>query len=150
MIYKNEPKLIEFNVRMGDPECQVILPRLKTDLFEIINAVVKNNLKNLKIKWENKKCMTIVICANGYPGNYVKNINLDAIKKIKLDNKDFIFHAGTKKVNGKIVSSGGRILNVTSLGNNFKDIKKKIILIIKKLRLKKTFYRKDIGWRVVN
>ena len=94
--------------------------------------------------------MTIVICANGYPGNYVKNINLDAIKKIKLDNKDFIFHAGTKKVNGKIVSSGGRILNVTSLGNNFKDIKKKIILIIKKLRLKKTFYRKDIGWRVVN
>ncbi len=150
MIYKNEPKLIEFNVRMGDPECQVILPRLKTDLFEIINAVVKNNLKNLKIKWENKKCMTIVICANGYPGDYVKNINLDAIKKIKLDNKDFIFHAGTKKVNGKIVSSGGRILNVTSLGNNFKDIKKKIILIIKKLRLKKTFYRKDIGWRVVN
>tara|TARA_Y100001970_G_C14255683_1_gene875208 strand:+ start:6120 stop:7382 length:1263 start_codon:yes stop_codon:yes gene_type:complete len=149
MIKKNEPFLIEFNVRMGDPECQVILPTLKTDFFDIVLAVVNNNLKKIKIKWKNLKCMTIVICAKGYPKKYIKNINLGVLKKIKLDKNSYIFHAGTQLLNDNILSSGGRILNVTSSGKNFKSIRKKIFSNIKKLSLRNSFFRRDIGWRII-
>ena len=97
MIKNNEPYLIEFNVRMGDPECQVILPRLKTDLVEILKKSVDNNLQNLNIKWKKEKCMTIVLCSKGYPGNYKRNKVIKNIDKMKLDKGSFIYHAGTKK-----------------------------------------------------
>ena len=149
MIKKNNPYLIEYNVRMGDPECQVIMPRLKTDLFTIIKSSINNKLDKLKIKWKKEKCMTIVLCSNGYPKKYKKNINLNHVNKLRLDTKSYIFHAGTKFFNSQCLSNGGRILNVTSLGNNFSTIRKRIITIIKKLKLKNTFFRKDIGWRVI-
>ena len=150
MIKDNEPYLIEYNIRMGDPECQVILPRLKTDIVKIFKNTTNNNLKNTIIKWNKQKCMTIVLCSKGYPGNFKKNLEIKNIKKIKLSKKDFIFHAGTKIVNGKIVSNGGRVLNLTSIGNKFFDIRKRIISNIKKLSWKHGFYRKDIGWKVIN
>ena len=149
MIKNNNPYLIEFNIRMGDPECQVILPRLKTDLFEIILASINNNLRRIKIKWKNLKCMTIVLCAKGYPSKYKKNIDLKVLKKIKLDKNSFIFHAGTQILKGNIFSTGGRILNITTVGKNFSSIKDKILMNIKKLNLKNSFFRKDIGWRVI-
>mgnify|MGYP001392882705 CR=1 FL=1 len=149
MIKKNEPYLIEYNVRMGDPECQVILPRLKTDIAKIFKNSIANNLKNLKIEWFKKKSMTIVLCSKGYPGNYKKKLEIDNLDKIKLSNFDHIFHAGTKVIGDKIISIGGRILNFTSLGNNFLKIRKKIIFKIKKIKLKNSFYRKDIGWKVI-
>ena len=149
MIKNNNPYLIEFNIRMGDPECQVILPRLKTDLFEIILASINNNLRRIRIKWKNLKCMTIVLCAKGYPSKYKKNIDLKVLKKIKLDKNSFIFHAGTQILKGNIFSTGGRILNITSVGKNFSSIKDKILMNIKKLNLKNSFFRKDIGWRVI-
>ena len=149
MIKDNEPFLIEYNIRMGDPECQVILPRLKTDIVRIFKNTVQNKLKNINIKWENKKCMTIVLCAKGYPGIYKKNINLDEIKKINLSKNNFIYHAGTKILNGKLLSNGGRILNVTSTGNNYLKIRTSIISILKKLKINYSFYRSDIGWKVI-
>ena len=149
MIKDNEPYLIEYNIRMGDPECQVILPRLKTDIVKIFKNTTNNNLKNTIIKWNKQKCMTIVLCSKGYPGNYKKNLEIKNIKKIKLSKKDFIFHAGTKIVNGKLVSNGGRVLNLTSIGSKFLEIRKKIISNIKKLNWKHGFYRKDIGWKVI-
>ena len=149
MIKKNEPYLIEYNIRMGDPECQVILPRLKTDIVKIFKNSIANNLKNLKIEWIKKKSMTIVLCSKGYPGNYKKKLEIDNLDKIKLSNFDHIFHAGTKVIGDKIISIGGRILNFTSLGNNFLKIRKKIIFNIRKLKLKNSFYRKDIGWKVI-
>ena len=149
MIKKNEPYLIEYNIRMGDPECQVILPRLKTDIAKIFKNSIANNLKNLRIEWIKKKSMTIVLCSKGYPGNYKKNLKIDNLDKIKLSNFDHIFHAGTKVIGDKIISIGGRILNFTSLGNNFLKIRKKIIFNIRKLKLKNSFYRKDIGWKVI-
>ena len=150
MIKNNEPYLIEYNIRMGDPECQVILPRLKTDIVKIFKNTTNNNLKNTIIKWNKQKCMTIVLCSKGYPGNFKKNLEIKNIKKIKLSKKDFIFHAGTKIVNGKLVSNGGRVLNLTSIGSKFFDIRKRIISNIKKLSWKHGFYRKDIGWKVIN
>tara|TARA_E500000178_G_scaffold345135_1_gene394525 strand:- start:718 stop:1986 length:1269 start_codon:yes stop_codon:yes gene_type:complete len=150
MIKNNEPYLIEYNVRMGDPECQVILPRLKTDLVRIIYKAINHELKEISIKWKKEKSMTIVFCAKGYPGKYKKNIKIDKINKLRLSNKEFIFHAGTKYLNKKLLSNGGRIFNVTILGKNFYKIRKNIISIFKKLNLKNGFYRKDIGWKIIN
>ena len=149
MIKKNEPYLIEYNVRMGDPECQVILPRLKTDLVKIISNVLKNKIKKTKIEWSKKKSMTIVLCSKGYPGSYKKNIIIKNIDKINLKKNEFIYHAGTKLINDCTFSNGGRVLNISSMGNNFKSVRKKIIKIIKKIDWKHGFFRKDIGRKVI-
>ena len=150
MIKKNEPFLIEYNIRMGDPECQVILPRLKTDLVKIIKASVENKLKKISIKWKKEKSMTIVLCSNGYPSKYKKNVTLNNLNKVKLTKRDFIYHAGTKIFKNKILSNGGRVLNVTSIGGDYLEIRNKIISILKKLNWKFGFFRKDIGWREIN
>ena len=149
MIKNNEPYLIEYNVRMGDPECQVILPRLKTDLLKIIKNTVINKLNRISIKWKKIKSMTIVLCSKGYPGKYKKNKIIKNIYKINVEKKSFIFHAGTKLLENKLVSNGGRVLNITSTGKNFKAIRKNILKILKKINWKHGFFRKDIGWRVI-
>ena len=150
MIKNNEPYLIEYNVRMGDPECQVILPRLKTDLLKIIIYTTKNNLKKISFSWKKEKCMSIVLCAKGYPGKYKKNIRIKKLNKIKISNNDYIFHAGTKVHNNEILNNGGRVLNITSLGTSFFKIKKNILSIIKKIDWKQGFFRRDIGNKVIN
>ncbi len=150
MIKEKEPYLIEYNIRMGDPECQVILPRLKTDLLKIIINSLKNKLVKTKIKWGEEKCMTIVLCAKGYPGKYLKYKKINNINKIKLSKNDFIYHAGTKIEKNEILSNGGRVLNITSKGKNFLKIRHKIFKIIKKINWKFGFFRKDIGWKVIN
>ena len=149
MIKNNEPYLIEYNVRMGDPECQVILPRLKTDLLKIIINTIFNKLNLTKIEWKREKSMVIVLCSKGYPGNYQKNKIIKNFNKINLSKNNFIFHAGTKKRNEILFSNGGRVLNIVSIGNNFLTIRKKIISIIKKINWRSGFYRKDIGWKVI-
>ena len=150
MIKNNEPYLIEYNVRMGDPECQVILPRLKTDLLKIIIFSIRNKLKKIKINWIKEKSMTIVLCSKGYPGRYKKNIIIKKLNSLKENRKDFIYHAGTKIINRQILSIGGRVLNFTSLGKDLLKVRKKIIKNIKKLNWKSGFFRKDIGWRILN
>ena len=149
MIVENEPYLIEYNIRMGDPECQVILPRLKTDIVKIFKNVISNKLDKIKINWSEDKSMTIVLCSKGYPGKYKKNLPIKDLNKINLEKKDFIYHAGTKYLGNKLITNGGRVLNITSAGKNFKKIRSKIISIIKKINWKEGFYRKDIGWRVI-
>ena len=150
MIKNNEPFLIEYNVRMGDPECQVILPRLETDLVKIIINTIGNKLKKIKVKWKKKKSMTIVLCSKGYPGKYKKNKIINNLNKLKLTKNDFIYHAGTKFNNEVLLSNGGRVLNITSTGQNFNNIRKKIINIIRKINWKPGFYRKDIGWKAIS
>ena len=150
MIQDNEPYLIEFNVRMGDPECQVILPRLKTDLIKIINNVVNNKLDRTIINWHKKKSMTVVLCSKGYPGKYKKNKTIKNLDRIKLNKNDFIYHAGTKLENDQLKSNGGRVLNITSVGTDFLNIRKKIIKIIKNINWKGGFFRRDIGWKIIN
>ena len=150
MIKNNEPFLIEYNIRMGDPECQAILPRLKTDLFSIIKNTIENKLNKTSIKWYGKKSMTIVLCSKGYPGKYKKNIEIRNLNKVTLSKSDCIYHAGTKLVNQRLVSNGGRVLNINSTGKKFTSIRKKILSIIRKINWKDGFYRKDIGWRVID
>src|SRR5210317_197521 len=148
MIKNNNPYLIEYNVRMGDPECQVILPRLDTDLVKILKAVTDNQINKIKINWKNKKCMTTVLCSRGYPGSY-KNSQLPNIDNLKLSKNSFIFHAGTKLKNNLLLSNGGRVLNITEIGNSFLKMRNNILNNIKKINWKKGFFRKDIGWRVI-
>ena len=148
MIKKNEPYLIEYNVRMGDPECQVIMPRLDTDLVKILKAATNNKLDKIKINWKNKKCMTTVLCAKGYPGKY-KNYQLFNLDKLKMSKNSFLFHAGTKLKDNLLYSNGGRVLNITELGSNFLKMRNYILKNIRKINWKHGFFRKDIGWRVI-
>jgi len=149
MVKDNEPYLIEYNVRMGDPECQVILPRLKTDLVKIMLNTVNNNLKKTSIKWRKEKSMTVVLCSKGYPGSYKKDTEIKNLNKIKLSKYDFVFHAGTKVQNNKILSAGGRVLNFTSLGSDFFKIRKRILRLLNILNWKNGFFRRDIGWKII-
>ncbi len=149
IIVKGNPYLIEYNVRMGDPECQVILPRLNSDFLKIIISSINNKLSKIKINWKNKKCMTIVLCSKGYPGKFKKLVPIKNLNKIKLKKNIFIFHAGTRFLGDKLFSNGGRILNVTSIGTSFNLVRKRILKTLKKLNWKFGFYRKDIGWKVI-
>jgi len=149
MIKNNEPFLIEYNIRMGDPECQVIMPRIKTDLLEILIKSLENKLDKIKIEWKDRKCTTIVLCVKGYPRSYKKNFEIKNIDKIKLEKDTQIFHAATKVENYKLVSNGGRVLNINATGRDFKIIRNKILKIIRLINWKHGFFRPDIGWKVI-
>ena len=150
MIVNNEPYLIEYNVRMGDPECQTILPKLKTDFVKIIEACVNDNLENIDIDWYDDKSLCIVLCSKGYPDKYENNVEIKKLDKIVSKNNEFIFHAGTKKVNNKIFSNGGRVLNFVVRSKNFIDCRKKALNLINDLEWENGFFRKDIGFKVID
>ena len=151
MIVKNEPYLIEYNVRMGDPECQTILPKLKTDFAQIIRACINKNLDSINIEWFDEKSLCIVLCSKGYPDKYENNVEIKNLDKISLNKNEFIFHAGTKKINNnRILSNGGRVLNFVVKSNNFKKNRYKALEIIDQLNWKNGFFRKDIGFKVID
>ena len=150
MINKGEPYLIEYNIRMGDPECQVLMMRLETDLLQIIDHAIKNNLNNLQINWNKKNSITIVLCAKGYPSNYIKDSEIKNLSNILIDKNNQIFHAGTYEKNNKIYSSGGRVLNITSASDSLIKARNKSLSNLNKINWNDGFFRKDIGWRVIN
>ncbi len=150
MICNNDPYLIEYNVRMGDPECQVIMMRLQTDLLEIINSAVSNKLKDLQIEWSKKSSISIVMCAKGYPLNYIKNSEIKNLTNILMDQDNQIFHAGTYIKNNRIYSNGGRVLNITSLHESLKQARERSLASIKKINWTDGFFRNDIGWKAIN
>ena len=150
MINKGEPYLIEYNIRMGDPECQVLMMRLETDLFEIIDHATRNKINNLKIEWTKKSSITIVLCAKGYPSNYIKDSEIKNLPNVLTDKNNQIFHAGTYEKNNKTYSSGGRVLNITSLSESLTEARNKSLANIDKINWPDGFFRKDIGWRVIN
>ena len=149
MIINNEPYLIEYNVRMGDPECQTILPKLETDLTEVFLACCNQNLDKIDLKWLNKKSVCVVVCSKGYPDIFQKNVEIKNLEDINLENDNYLFHAGTQKKNEKIYAIGGRVLNFVSLSDDFSLAKSKIIKNINKLNWSGGFYRKDIGYKVI-
>jgi len=149
MIVNNEPYLIEYNVRMGDPECQTILPKLKTDLADILLACCDGKLDEVDIQWLNKKSLCVVLCSKGYPDSFLKNIEIENLEQIEISDTNYLFHAGTIKKNNKIYAVGGRVLNFVSVSDNFSDSKKNIIDNIKRLNWSGGFYRKDIGYKVI-
>lgn len=150
MIKDNEPYLIEYNVRMGDPECQTILPLLETDFLKILNSCCDETLDKIEIKWKDQKSLCVVVCSKGYPGKFKSNIKIDNLKKLNLDKNNFIFHAGTKKNNGEIFSNGGRVLNFVSISSNYKESRDKVLKLINNLNWSNSFFRKDIGFKVID
>ena len=150
MIKNNEPYLIEYNIRMGDPECQALMMRLETDLLEIIDCATQNKLNNLKINWSEKSSITIVLCAKGYPLNYIKHSEIKNLQNISTDRNNQIFHSGTYEKNNKTYSSGGRVLNITSLAKDLGEARTKSINNIRKINWADGFFRKDIGWREID
>mgnify|MGYP006102290039 CR=1 FL=1 len=150
MIVDNEPYLIEYNVRMGDPECQTILPKLKTDLLEIFLSCCNEKLNETEIEWHNKKSLCIVLCSKGYPDKFKKNVLIKNMNKVKFDKNEYCYHAGTTIINEQIYAIGGRVLNFVSLSENFYDARKKTINSINSLNWNDGFYRKDIGHKVID
>jgi phosphoribosylamine--glycine ligase len=148
MIVEGEPFLIEYNVRMGDPECQTLLPKLKTDFSLIINKCIEKKLHELNIEWYDDKSICIVLCSKGYPDTYQNNVAID-LEKLNLKKNQFIFHAGTKIVNNTIVSNGGRVLNIVTRSDDFKLARESSLELLKEVNWDNGFYRKDIGYKVI-
>lgn len=144
MISEDGPKVIEFNVRFGDPETQSILFRMESDLLNIIEAVVDNKLDKIKIKWSEDAACCVVMASEGYPGEYVKGREIKGIDKIS-DSDVFVFHAGTAIKDGKLVTNGGRVLGVTARGANLEKAKEKAFSAVEKIHFDGAQYRKDIG-----
>ncbi len=150
MIIDNKPFLIEYNVRMGDPECQTILPKLKTDFLKIIEACVNEKLDEIDFEWKSEKSVCVVLCSKGYPDSYNNHVEIENLQKIIPNKNEFIFHAGTKIDNSKIFSNGGRVLNFVVLSKEFKESRKKALELINQLNWSNGFFRKDIGFKVIN
>ena len=143
MINNKEPKVLEFNVRFGDPETQVILLRLENDLLDVMMATSNKELDKIDIKWSDKHALCLVLASNGYPGKYNKGIEITGLDDV---NKDVIvLHAGTKEENGKILTNGGRVLNICVLGNSLTETRQKAYEAISKIHFDGMYYRKDIG-----
>ena len=139
----NEPIVIEYNVRMGDPETEVVIPRIKSDLVALFQAVATEKLFDFELDLDERTAATIVVVSGGYPEEFEKGKEILGLNN---ETESLIFHAGTKEVNGKIVSNGGRVLAVTSFGNTFTDATKKSYQTIENLKFDKMNYRKDIGF----
>jgi len=137
--------VLEFNVRFGDPEAQAVLPRLKADLVEVMLASCEGRLEKLKLLWDSRSCVCVVISSGGYPGDYEKGKEITGLEDAGQLESTVVFHAGTKKDGKKIVTSGGRVLGVTSLGINIEDSIKKAYVAVEKIKFDRCFFRRDIG-----
>ncbi len=149
MIKNDNPFLIEFNVRMGDPECQTILPTLNVDLFDVLISCCDGTLNQTNISFSKSKTICVVLCSKGYPEKFENNIEIKDLDQIKLLKNQNIFHAGTLKTKTGIVSNGGRVLNFVSTSDNFLKSREEAINLIKKLKWKNGYFRGDIGHKVI-
>jgi len=156
MITKEGPKTLEFNVRFGDPETQTILPRLKSDLLEVMLATSEGRLSRFKsLEWDNRACVCVVCASGGYPGNYKKGKEISGLDEADKMKDVVVFHAGTKKVTGhrsqaaSFVTNGGRVLGVTGLGNSVGEAINKTYQATEKIHFEGMHYRKDIGYRAL-
>ena len=143
MIDDNKAKVLEFNVRFGDPETQSIMLRLESDLFDIMYATSTKNLKDISVKWNDDTVCTLVLASQGYPGSYPKGLEIKNLDK--LDDDIIVFHAGTKIVDNKLVTNGGRVLNVCAKGNNLEEARAKVYKAAEIIDFEGKYYRKDIG-----
>jgi phosphoribosylamine--glycine ligase len=148
IVTEEGPKVLEFNCRFGDPEAQVILPLMQSDLLEIMMAVVEGNLREYRLNWRDDKCVDVVLASGGYPGRYEVGFEIEGIEEALKIKNVFLFHAGTEKRGDKFYTSGGRVLNVSAVGKSYKEAREKAYLAIEKIRFKNMHYRKDIGEKV--
>lgn len=138
-----EPKVIEYNVRMGDPETEVVIPRLKTDLVEVLMAMANGTLDQVDLQIDERAATTVMAVSGGYPEAYEKGKEISGTETIE---DSIVFHAGTKLSNGKVVTNGGRVIAVTSFGKDFKEALQKSYQNMEKLHFDGMYYRKDLGF----
>ena len=149
MLTQKGPQVLEFNVRFGDPETQAVLPRLKSDLVEVMLATIEGDLDKIRLDWDNRPCICVVVTSGGYPGSYEKGKQIFGLEDAEKSVDTFIFHAGTKKDKDKCLTSGGRVLNVVSLGDNLEKAKSRAYQAIEKIGFEDMYFRRDIGWRAL-
>ena len=149
MIKDGEPKLVEYNVRFGDPECQVLMMRLGAQALDAMLACAKGELNNYKLNWADDHALTIVYAAKGYPGTYEKGSKILGLDKISETTNIQVFHAGTKEEENNIIATGGRVLNITARGSSLKEAHRLAYEAIEKIHWENGFYRNDIGWRAL-
>jgi len=149
MIGKDGPKLIEYNTRFGDPECQVLMMRLNTDLLALINAAVDGKLDEVSLDWKDQPALTVVMAAEGYPSNVKKGSVIRGLDKLEGMDGVKVFHAGTAEKDGNIIANGGRVLNVTAIADTVAEAQAKAYEAAKRVDWPEGFYRSDIGWRAV-
>ena len=143
MITPSGPKVLEFNARFGDPEAQVILPRLKTDLVDIIFAILENKLVQMKIEWREEACVGVVMASGGYPGSYKTGFPISGLNDV--DKEIMVFHAGTRLSDGQVLTNGGRVLTVAATGKTIAEARKKVYGNISRIMFEGAHYRKDIA-----
>jgi phosphoribosylamine---glycine ligase len=149
MITADGPKLIEYNVRFGDPECQVLMPRLMSDLVPALLASRDDVLKSVDLRWYPDAALTVVMAAKGYPGSYAKGSVIEGLDEAAAVEGVEIFHAGTRREDGRVLANGGRVLDVTALGKTVSEARTRAYEALSRIRWPDGFYRHDIGWRAV-
>ena len=149
MIKDGQARLVEYNVRFGDPECQVLMLRLGAQALDALQACAEHRLDSHHIHWADDHAMTVVMAANGYPGSYEKGTEIKGLADLSETSREMVFHAGTKADGERILASGGRVLNVTARGDSLKDAQSRAYGMIDQIDWPDGFYRKDIGWRAL-
>ncbi|SFI53905.1 phosphoribosylamine--glycine ligase [Celeribacter neptunius] len=150
MIKDGQPRLVEYNCRFGDPECQVLMMRLGAQALDLMLATAEGTLDQARVNWADDHAMTVVMAANGYPGAYEKGSVIRGLDALPEDSKNMVFHAGTSEKDGQIVATGGRVLNVTARGDSLKDARDRAYAMINEIDWPEGFNRTDIGWRALS
>ena len=149
MIEDGAPRLVEYNVRFGDPECQVLMMRLGAQALDLMLATAEGRLAQAQVNWADDHAMTVVMAAKGYPGDYAKGSVIGGLENLPEDSKHMVFHAGTKAVDGQVTASGGRVLNVTARGETLREARDSAYAMIDAIDWPEGFCRRDIGWRAL-
>ncbi|MFO8127476.1 phosphoribosylamine--glycine ligase [Yoonia sp.] len=149
MIQNGQPRLVEYNVRFGDPECQCLMMRLGGQILDLLQACAEERLDKMQVNWADDHALTIVMAAKGYPGNYAKGTEIKGLESQPEDSFHMVFHAGTQQVGGQITASGGRVLNITARGNDLAEAHEKAYAMAQGIDWDDGFYRSDIGWRAL-
>jgi len=150
MFTKDGPMVLEFNVRFGDPETQCIIPRLKSDLIDVMNACIDGNLDKIDLEWDGRPCICTVLASKGYPASYEKHKEISGLDEVKNMKDVLVFHAGTVCENGKIFTNGGRVLGVTGFGSDIKLAKEATYEAIGKIKFDGVYYRTDIADKAIH
>ncbi len=149
MIRDGQPRLVEYNVRFGDPECQVLMMRLGAQAMDLMHAAAEGRLAETRVNWADDHAITVVMAAKGYPGSYEKGTVINGLGDLAEDSSNMVFHAGTKAADGKVQASGGRVLNVTARGETLQDARDRAYDMVEGVDWPEGFFRRDIGWRAL-
>ncbi len=149
MIKDGQPRLVEYNARFGDPECQVLMMRLGAQALDLLLACAKGELDKAQVNWAEDHAITVVMAAKGYPGSYEKGTAINGLDALSQDSKNMVFHAGTALIDGQLSATGGRVLNVTARGDSLKDARDRAYAMIDQIDWPEGFNRSDIGWRAL-